>query len=257
MPIFEKSVDAQTARQLRQIADMNLAVDFSQFDAAGNVVARGRCRALEYREEIRELWLDPPTKDGQPLIVAVGQSVVLSFDLKGALFNCETVVVDRQFYKPDRGPAFPAVVVRSPTELKSGNRRRHFRVQPLTSSMPRTQWRPILADKSLQKRIPWVTTHIHDISCRGVSFWIAKPIAEKIKAGLMLEISLALPGDAQSLVLAAKVRRLLPIKDDPDRIHIGMEFEIEIDDPDAGVPQLAQYIANCQREIARNRRENR
>jgi hypothetical protein len=210
---------------------------------------------LEYREEPRELWLDPPTRDGQPLSIAVGQASSLSFDFRGALYCFDAPVVDRQFYRPEKGPAFPAVVVRSPSEIKSGNRRRHYRVQPLTNSLPRTQWRPIVADKSLQKKIPWVATLIHDISCRGVSIWIAKQIAEKIKPGLVLEISLILPGGHQTLVLPAKVRRLLPIKDDPDRVHLGMEFEIDADDPDAGVPELASYIAECQREIARLRRE--
>jgi c-di-GMP-binding flagellar brake protein YcgR len=240
---------------LRALADRNATIELRPRDANGQVVAAGKSRILDFSSETEALYVDIPTHEGTPLPLAAGQSVSVLFDFNHRLYAFESAVIERQIYRSGSG-AIPAYILRAPQHIDDGNRRRHFRVEPLFKSMPRVQWRPQLPDAEAQKKIPWFDAKVRDVSARGIGLLIAERISQNLRPGILLQLSITLPAAFAPLALVGQVRRISDRPVVEDLRVVGVEFEVENVDPDAGIDELANYVADCQREIARNLRRD-
>lgn len=237
------------ARLFQTLADANAAVAFDALDANGQVVASGRCRLQEFLAEERRLVVDLPTVSGQPMPVAVGQSAIVLFELNGSRYQGDTVVLERALHQSPSGLGLHVLHLRAPEKLTSGNRRRSFRVEPLTKSMPTVQWRPAAGGHN---PFPLLGAVVKDVSCRGIGLILPAKIGEKLRDGLELELDVKLPHEQSSLALRGLIRRIVPLSSDPTRCLVGIEFLAD-DDACEEVPELARFVVDCQREIARIR----
>jgi hypothetical protein len=116
-----------------------------------------------------------------------------------------------------------------------------------------TKWRPAVADRSKPNPIQWQVTEMRDISYRGISFWVNKLFGERIRPGHRLEVSLLLPGQPDPFLTDAIVRRTFPPVDATERYLLGVEFDLP-ENSDRSLQSIANYVAECEREIARARR---
>lgn len=243
----------RTVRQLRLFADQNLAVEVFHLDSIGNVVDTGKSRVLAFLEAEHRLVIGVPARKGQPMQIAVGQTARVRAELKGAILQFETEVLDRLFYRVNETTSTPAIVFRAPRELASGNRRRHFRVEPPFKLRPRVRWRPWTDDRVRRNSLPWQENELRDISCRGIGIMVLAVFGEKMHVGHRLELEISLPASEPPIQAIAVVRRILPQGNPAARHLLGLELEIDSPDPDQGIPRLQTYVLECQREIARAR----
>lgn len=244
----------RTVRQLRLLAEQCQVIEVQPIDPEGQVEEGGKSRVLEYRDAEHQLVVEVPSKQGELLPLGAGRPVRLHMELKGALYRAETEVLERFLLKTGPTSTLPALVLRGPSTIESGNRRQHFRVEPMIRMKLPTKWRPAIADKSKPNPIHWQATEMRDISCRGLSFWVSKLFGERIRNGHRLEILLQIPGQAQPFECQALVRRITPPQDATERYLLGVEFDLP-DDSIREVQGIANYVAECEREIARARRD--
>lgn len=259
-PLTPNAPPEKTVRLLRQMAEECVVVELFQLDRNGKVVDAGKSRMLDFRETDHQLVVDIPTRNGQPMQIGVDDPARVTVDLRGNLLKFETTVLERMIYKPKRSGSFPALVLRGPLEFQSGNRRRHFRVEPTFKMLPTIRFRPAVPDSSSKNIFPWQSAELRDISCRGVGIVVGKVFGERLRVGHKLEIAVLFEGSQGEFLANASVRRIVGLKEPdkaaPDRFLFGMEFFVPGNDPEAGIEQLANFVAECQREIAKARRNS-
>lgn len=250
----------QVTRQLRLLAEQNALVHFQRLDENGLVIQQGRCRIQDFDEAGSEVWVDLPTSEGQAVPALKGEKISLVFESRGMLLKCDSKVIDRRIYTDPGGANFPALVLEAPASLESGNRRRHFRVEPLQKSMPTAQIRLAANSKNEKNTHPWLKVGVRDISVSGIGVITPVALAEKVRIGVRFELSLTLPGAAAPIVVNAEVRRVGDHHEggvlSKERKILGLEFEVEPQHRDAGLRVLAPYVIECQREIARALKQN-
>lgn len=264
MPFWDKKPDSSAAlasavspdvlRQLRTIADKNLAVHYLLLDDDRIVLEVGKCRVQEVVAETSELVLDLPTRDGQPLPVARGQPARLLFDLNSVRLQFDTTVVARALHHTASGQSFQAVLLRPPAKIESGNRRRSFRVEPPHRQRPTVQWRPWIDDRTQRDTFPFITAAIRDISCLGIGILADPKLAARLPSNCRIELTILLPGRPAPLRLFGRVCRQEPPTEKVPKTLLGVEFEIDSKegaDGFAGPDELTHYVADCQREIAK------
>ncbi|MFO0946813.1 MAG: flagellar brake domain-containing protein [Planctomycetota bacterium] len=259
-PLTPDAPSEKTLRLIRQMVSECVVLELFQLDRNDKVVDAGKCRFLDYRESDHQLIVDIPTRNGQPMQIGVDENARISVDLNGNLFKFETTVLERMIYKPQRSGSCPALVLRGPRELQSGNRRRHYRVEPMIKMLPTVRFRPAVPENASKNIFPWQPADLRDISCRGLGIVVGKVFGERLRVGHKLEIAVRFEGSTQDFIANATVRRIVglkePDKTEADRFLFGMEFFVPGDDPDACIEQLANFVAECQREIAKARRDN-
>ena len=252
----EDKPDSRLKQQLRQVVQQSARLEIHRLDEDDIVDdSFGKCRAQDYLEDRHQLVVDHPTHDGEPLEIAVGNRVRAYLELNDAMLYFDALVVERPMYKFASGPSFRALVLKVETPLESGNRRRHFRVEPLEKSKPEVQWRPVSADAALQDTLPWLDARMRDISGRGISLWMPSKIYRQLRHGIRLELSIRLPGVTDAFRLRACIRHLFEAGRNSDWNVVGLEFDVNNDDPTTCIDAFAVFVAECQREIARKLRQ--
>lgn len=238
------------------LAERASLFECTELDEAGEEVDRGKGKVQDFDEERQRLVIDVPTRGGQPMQTAEGATLELLVEINGVYYKFASKVLARALIEDSRG-THSVLELEAPPELKSGNRRRTFRVEPLATYPVTARWRPVIADVDQQAKFPWLKTVVHDISNRGLGLWIEPRLAQKLSQGIRLQAELRFPEVAKPVVVEAVVRRVVPIENArPDRQLVGLEFVLRQgdDDPDASHPQIANFIAESERRIARNRR---
>jgi hypothetical protein len=244
----------RTRRLLRELASANSLLDYHQLDASGRTTAIGRCRLFEFDEHSNVLVADLPTADGRPLQIQPHDACFVYLKRNGGLFRFQAEVVDQKIYRDDRSGWRSAMVLSAPATLENGNRRRMFRITPMPKDMPQVSWRPLVESSSNGSEIPWVPAETRDICGQGLSFWVSRRVWERLRIGLRVEVIIQLPGPRPTVASEATIRRLI---EDPSRdseTAVCVEFYFPTDDPDACIDEIASFVAECQREIARHSR---
>lgn len=258
MPFWERKPEplpeSRSARQLRQVVTDCVAAEVSVLDDKGVPGPAGRCRFQEYNATDRHVLVDLPTRDGQPIEVGRDHRVRVAFSNDGSMWAFETTVLDRRIYKAPQGAAFPVLALHEPDRIESANRRRAYRVQPLTKSQPDIRLRADLAGAPVHSG-EWISCQLHDISSAGIGVWIHQDMGRQLRAGHAMEVALRLPAREDELIFRAVIRRTVDPGGLSSRLLVGMEFDVDPKRSAAEITELAEYVSECEREIARQRRQ--
>jgi c-di-GMP-binding flagellar brake protein YcgR len=258
MPLFgRKTVSAKCAALLTAFADENIVVELEQFDVDGRVGASGKTRIRTFDRVTSTVSIDLPSKGGRTVAVGPGDSVRIFIIRSGQVHKFESVVIERDQIKTVTGQVVPMLRLECPENVENGNRRRHFRVTPISSAPAHCQWRVASRDREAKNLRTLEKAIVQDISGRGVALLIDPKLAEGMEEGRLLELHLKLntPNNNESITTKAIVRRVVPSPDGIKNALLGIEFMVESRDPDACIEQVVSYVTFCQIEIARNQRE--
>ncbi len=258
MPLFgRKTVSAKCAALLTAFADENIVVELEQFDTDGRVGASGKTRIRTFDRVTSTVTIDLPSKAGRTIAVGPGDTVRIFIIRAGQVHKFESVVIERDQVRTVTGQVVPMLRLECPENLENGNRRRHFRVTPISTAPASCQWRVASRDREAKNLRALEKSIVQDISGRGIALLIDPKFAEGMEEGRLLELQLKLntPNNTESIVTKGIIRRVVASPDGIKNALLGIEFMVESRDPDACIEQVVSYVTFCQIEIARNQRE--
>lgn len=234
-----------------------MVVELEQVDSTGRVLGSGKTRLRQFDRSAGTVHIETPTKAGRPVVVAEGELVRIYIIEKTAIHKFESRVLARETIRVESGQNVPAIKLEAPTDLVNGNRRRHFRVTPLSNAPVTLNWRVASRDKDAKNLRSFEKCKITDISGRGVGILVAAALVEKLGTGQLLELEMQLPTGSTTAQVRTKalIRRIVPSPDGERPALLGIEFLVESRDPDAAIEEIVAYATYCQIEVARTQRE--
>jgi c-di-GMP-binding flagellar brake protein YcgR len=242
---------------LTAFADENIVVELEQLDPDGRVGSSGKTRIRSFDRVTSSISIDLPSKAGRPIAVGPGDNVRLFIIRAGQVHKLESVIIERDQVKSVTGQVVPMLRLEAPENLENGNRRRHFRVTPISNAPATCSWRFASRDREAKTSRVFEKSVVQDISGRGIAIWVDPKLADGIDEGRQLDLQLKLqtPHNTEMISTKAIVRRTVPSPDGIKNVLLGIEFLVESRDPDACIEQVVSYATFCQIEIARNQRE--
>lgn len=234
-------------RVLSDAVDAGLKVDVYKIDHRGDFILVGSARLQDYLDEEHRLNISAPTRDGRIVVLEVGEPIIVYFSQQEAYYKFTATVLERGV-RSDSGESLPSVFITEPEKIENGNRRRHYRVEPLLRNMPTVKWRQLGVTTE-----PWKPVRVYDISGRGIGLFFKNELGEAMQLGEVIELSIQLPGSPRAITLPAEVRNKISRARHSADTLLGFQFQLGVDDPDGCIDVVAKYVADCQREIARSR----
>lgn len=258
MPLFgRKTIHPKCIQQLQSFADENIVVELEQFDPNGRIGGSGKSRIQQFDPTAMAVYLDIPSKSGRPIMIGPGDMARVFIIQETLVYKFESTVLERDTIRLANGQALPMIVLEAPEILENGNRRRHFRVSPLSSARASIQWRPAPVDRKAKNDKPFNKSTVNDISGRGAGIWVEGELALHMQEGRRLELMIQVTTSqgATSIKTNAVIRRIVPSPDEVKPAFFGLEFEVESRDPEACLEEIVSYVTFCQLEVARVQRE--
>jgi c-di-GMP-binding flagellar brake protein YcgR len=238
------------------MAEENAALDILLIDHEGREGGEGRSRLFEFDEGTQTLLVEEPTKAGRRLPTEQGGRVRVRAVFGRMIYAFEATVVGHEVASTARGP-IAMVRIEAPEQLKSGNRRRHFRAAPLVSAPVTLSWRLAPPDPSSENRRDWNKARVVDVSGGGAGVWIVSAHAAEVEVGRTIEVSLQFrtPSGVKSIRRLAVVRRMRGSPEGARGVFLGVEFVLDASQREDCVEELVEYVTWRQRESARLERE--
>jgi c-di-GMP-binding flagellar brake protein YcgR len=257
MPLFgKKTANSKCAQQLQTLAEENVIVEMQLIEPDGRIGATGKTRIRAFDRAANVVKMDVPSKSGRPITIGEGDSIRVFIIQPPAVYKFDSVLIGREVARMSAGDGLSLLCVEAPEQLENGNRRRHFRVTPISNAPVIIQWR-VAPSKDSKVDRPWNKCRVNDLSGRGAGLLIEPALAESVEDGHRLQLRIQMPasGANETIPTYAVVRRVVPSPDGERSALLGVEFEVESRDPSACIEQVVSYVTFCQIEMARAQRE--
>jgi len=166
----------------------------------------------------------PASADGRKVYLPADWELGLSFEIGGLWFQARTVILRHTFFDCGRGRRADALIVQSPNQLTSCNRRRSVRHRvPASQRTPIRLWPAPTGPAEPAPPADALAGVLVDFSAGGLGLELwAEPNLER---GCEILVQLRL-GGADDVLLRAMVKHCTPL---PDRWHVGLGDVAELD----------------------------
>lgn len=204
-----------------RLSDQNGAIEIVPQTADGRRLPIVRARLLGVSAQDGAMVVEKPDQpQAQALQAGVEAELVVC---QGALrFKARSRVLEVARFQLNPTTKVTAVKLGSPTDIESAQRRACFRLDTAAIQTQPVRLRHPSWDEDQEPVTGWLL----DISDRGLGVGVAMELEEaQPMAGCLFQITVRLPGEAETLGMPGRVVRVVP--GPVDGVVLGVQFEFE------------------------------